>query len=76
MAKFKPWTDKAYLHEMYIVKRKTLAEIVKDCEDKGLSVTQMTIFNNLKKFELLRNSRNLGPRSVGGDPNKKKKGFY
>lgn len=72
MARFKPWTDKAYLHDMYVIKRKTLEQIVEDCKDKGAPVTQMTIFNHLKKFGLLRNSRTLGPRSVGGDPNKKR----
>ena len=76
MAAYKPWTDKAYLYKMYIEKRKTLAEIVVDCKAMGYSVTEMTIFNNLKKFELLRNSRNLGKRSVGGSADKKKKGGY
>jgi hypothetical protein len=76
MARFKPWTDKQYLYDMYIVKRKTITEIAEDCKSKGIPVTEMTIFNNLKKHDLLRNSRNLGSRSVGGDPTKKKKGFY
>lgn len=77
MSKYKPWCDKAYLFKMYVEKRKTLAEIVADCKAMGYSVTEMTIFNNLKKFELLRNSRNLGTRSVGGNPEKRKKGgFY
>lgn len=77
MATYKPWTDSGYLHKMYVEKRKTMAEIVIDCKNMGFSVTEMTIWNNLKKFGLLRNSRNLGKRSVGGNAEKRKKGgFY
>lgn len=74
MAQYKPWRDKAYLHQMYVVKRKTLAQIVEDCKSMGYSVTEMTIYNNLKSFDLIKNSRNLGKRSVGG--NGKRGGFY
>lgn len=76
MAVYKPWHDKAYLHRMYVEKRKTLDQIVEDCISMGYNVTPMTIFNNLKKFELLRNSRVLGKRSVGGDMEKRKRGGY
>lgn len=76
MAAYKPWRDKAYLHRMYVEKRKTLDQIVADCEAMGYSVTPMTIFNNLKAFELLRNSRTLGKRSVGGNTEKRRRGGY
>lgn len=79
MAKFKPWSDKSYLYDQYVNKRRTLAEIVADCKEKGHSVTEMTIYNNLLKFEIpIRGgNRKLGKRSVGGNPDKKKKGgFY
>lgn len=75
MAAYKPWRDKGYLHDAYVKKGKTLKQIVEDCKAMGYSVTEMTIFNNLKSFNLLTNSRNLGPRSVGGKSGSKR-GFY
>lgn len=75
MARFKPWTDKQFLYERYVMKRMTIDQIAKECEEMGHPVTSMTIFNNLKKFDLVKNSRNLGKRSVGGN-SKKKGGFY
>ena len=77
MAAYKPWTDKGYMHKMYVQNRKTIDQIAEDCKSMGYSVTPMTIFNNLKKFDLLKNSRNLGKRSVNTNPSQKGKGgFY
>lgn len=75
MAAYKPWKDKAYMYEMYVKKRKTIYEIAEDCKTSfGIDVTPMTIFNNLKSLELIKNSRNLGKRSHGGGG--KRGGFY
>jgi len=75
MAAYKPWQDKSYLHQKYTVERKTIDQIAADCKESyGLSVTPMTIYNNLKKHGLLKNSRNLGKRSHGGGG--KRGGFY
>lgn len=77
MAKFKPWTDKSFLYQEYSVKRKTIYQIADECTANGHPVTHMTIYNNLEKHGLLKNSRNLGKRSVGGSQGaKKRKGFY
>ena len=78
MAQYKPWRDKAYLHKKYVGERKTLAEIVEDCKAMGYSVTEMTIYNNLKGFDIpIRGgSRNLGKRSVGGNASSRKRGGY
>lgn len=78
MAAYKPWRDKEYLHKMYVKNRKTIDEIAEDCKKSfGLTVTPMTVYNNLKDFGLLKNSRNLGKRSVGGNSDKRKRGgFY
>lgn len=75
MARFKPWTDKSFLYNLYVVKRKTIDQIADECKKMGYSVTSMTIYNNLKKFDLIKNSRNLGKRSVGGN-SKGKGGYY
>lgn len=76
MAAYKPWRDKAYLHKMYVQEKKTIEQIAEDCKRMGYSVTPMTIFNNLKANNLLRKSRNLGKRSVGGSPSSRKRGGY
>lgn len=76
MAAYRPWRDKNYLHSTYVAKRMTLDQIVEDCKALGYSVTPMTIWNNLKSFDIpIRGgSRNLGKRSVGGGG--KRGGFY
>lgn len=79
MAAMKPWRDKSFLYRKYVTERKTLAQIVEDCNAMGYSVTEMTIYNNLKAFNIpIRGgSRNLGKRSVGGNAAKRKRGgFY
>ena len=72
----KPWHDKSILYDLYTVKKKTITEIAAYFTELGSPVTSMTIFNNLKKFDLVKNSRNLGKRSVGGNDKKRKGGFY
>mgnify|MGYP000967535079 FL=1 len=77
MAQFRPWQDKSFLYQEYVVKRKTIYQIAEECTANGHPTTHMTIYNNLKKHGLLKNSRNLGKRSVGGNAaSRKKKGFY
>jgi len=73
MAAYKPWTDMSFLKRKYITEKKTITQIAQECVDAGYSVTEMTIYNNLKKFNLIKNGRNLGSRSVGGSS---KNGFY
>jgi hypothetical protein len=73
MANYKPWTDKGYLTENYVKKRKTCKVIADECTKSGYPVTEMTIYNWCKKFNLITNGRNLGSRTVG---TKKKGGFY
>lgn len=75
MAQAKPWHSKQFLYDRYVAKKNTITQIAEECKQMGFPVTEMTIFNNLKKFDLVKNSRNLGPRSVGGN-SKKKRGFY
>lgn len=56
-----------------------MAQIVDECKSFGIPVTEMTIYNNLKAFNIpIRGgSRNLGKRSVGGNAAKRKRGgFY
>lgn len=74
MAGYKPWRDKSYLHDRYVKRRKTIDQIADECKGNGYSVTPMTIYNNLKSFGLLKNSRNLGSRTVGKGGSKS--GFY
>lgn len=78
MAAYKPWRDKSYLFKKYVTERKTLAQIVEDCKKNGYTVTEMTIYNNLKGFgiPIRGGGRNLGKRSVGGNSEKRKKGGY
>jgi hypothetical protein len=79
MAEYKPWRSKEYLYRKYVTERKTLAQIVADCKAMGYSVTEMTIYNNLKGFSIpIRGGgRNLGKRSVGGsDAKRRRGGFY
>lgn len=75
MATYKPWTDKSFLYNLYTIKKKSIDQIAEECKKMGYPVTSMTIYNNLKKFDLIKNSRNLGSRKVGGNSNKKG-GFY
>jgi transposase len=76
VAKEKPWTDKSYMYDRYKLKRWTIDQIAEECTTKfGVKVTPMTIYNHLKKFDLIVNSRNLGKRSYGNN-SKKSKGYY
>lgn len=77
----KPWNDKSYLFDRYKIKKWTIDKIADECTNQlGAAVTPMTIYNHLKKFDLLVNSRNLGKRSYGNNANKKpgskKPGYY
>lgn len=74
----KPWTDKSYLYDRYRIKKWTIDQIADECTNKlGAPVTPMTIWNHLKKFELLVNSRNLGKRSYGNNAKPgSKRGYY
>lgn len=77
MAAYKPWRDKGYLYQTYVTKRMTIEQIAEDCKKNyKLSVTPMTIYNNLIGFKIpIRGgNRKLGTRSVGG--NGKRGGFY
>lgn len=79
MSVSKPWRNKEWLYDQYVTKRRTLAQIVDECKSFGIPVTEMTIYNNLKAFNIpIRGgSRNLGKRSVGGNAAKRKRGgFY
>lgn len=49
MAKFKRYKSEVYLYQEYVKKRRTAKDIA---EDNG--VTEMTIWNWLKKFDLLK----------------------
>jgi hypothetical protein len=75
MAGYKPWRDKSYLEDRYVKRRMTIDKIADECVKAGYSVTAMTIFNNLKSFDIpIRGgSRKLASRSVGGGT---KSGFY
>lgn len=76
MARNKPWLDKSYLYDRYKIKRWTIDQIAEECKTKlDAPVTSMTIYNHLKKFELITNSRNLGKRKYGNNA-KKKPGYY
>lgn len=65
MGSEKPWRSKEFLYQYYVVKKLTIDEIAAECKKLGHSVTPMTIYNNLKTHNLIRNSRNLGQRSYG-----------
>lgn len=59
---FKIYEDKSYLYEKYVLKRMTAKEIA---DENG--VTEMTIYNHLKKNDLLKykgKGRNLGKRVI------------
>ncbi len=71
----KPWQSKDYLYDRYVAKKMTLKQITEECIANGYKVTQMTIYNGLTKFNLIKNSRRMGQRSVGGN-SKGKRGFY
>lgn len=79
MAKSKPWTDKSYLYDRYKIKKMTIDQIAEECTTKlGAPVTPMTIYNHLKKFDLIVNSRTLGKRSYGNNTKSggKRPGYY
>lgn len=81
MAKDKPYADKSYLYDRYVNKKMTAKQIAEELTAGGCPVTEMTVYNHLKKHELIRNSRNLGKRSFGKKPGgskggSKRKGFY
>lgn len=81
MAREKPYADKSFLYDRYVTKKMTAKQIADELTASGYPVTEMTIYNHLKKNNLIRNSRNLGQRSFGKKPGSKKggtkrKGFY
>lgn len=81
MAKDKPYADKSFLYDRYVNKKMTAKQIADELTAQGCPVTEMTIYNHLKKNNLIRNSRNLGQRSYGKKPGSqkggtKRKGFY
>ena len=78
LAAYKPWRDKDWLWRKYVRERKTLAQIVEECKKLGHSVTEMTIYNNIKAFgiPIRGGGRNLGKRSVGGNSSSRKRGGY
>ncbi len=75
MAAYKPWNDKSFLYKMYVTDRKTIDQIADECKKMGYSVTPMTIYNGLKKFDMIKNSRNLGKRKVTSST-PRRKGYY
>lgn len=75
----KPWHSKEFLENEYGRKRKSIEVIAEECTKMGYSVTAMTIYNYLKRFDIpIRGgSRKLGKRSVGGNQAKRRRGgFY
>lgn len=59
---YKEYDDYDYLHEEYVTRRRTAKDIA---EEHG--VTEMTIWNHLKKYDLLKfrgKGRRLGSRKV------------
>ena len=75
MARHKPWMDKGWLHDRYVKKKMTIDQIADECKADGISVTSMTIYNHLKKNNLIKNSRTLGKRAYGNN-SKKGRGYY
>lgn len=61
----RPWRNKEYLYKKYVVDKMTIDQIADELTKNGTPVTSMTIYNNLKAFNLIRNSRNLGQRTYG-----------
>lgn len=70
----KPYQNKEWLYDRYVVRKQTIDQISEELKELQIPTTPMTIYNWLKKFDLIKNSRKLGKRSIGG--NSKKKGFY
>lgn len=62
MANRKIYTQYDFLYDRYVKQKKTIDQIAKECEEMGVSVTSMTIYNHLKAHNLIKNSRNLGSR--------------
>lgn len=61
----KIYEDRDWLYEQYVRKGRTAKDIADDC-----NVTEMTIYNWLKKFDLLKfkgKGRTLGKRFVKRD---------
>lgn len=51
----KPYQDKNLLYELYVKKRMTMTDIQKYFEERyGSKVTAQTIYNHLKKYDLLK----------------------
>lgn len=77
---FKPWAEKSFLYSRYVEKKMTINQIADECTKMGFKVTPMTIYNHLKKHNLIENSRTLGQRSYGkgrsDGKNKGKGSFY
>lgn len=83
MAKEKPYADKSFLYDRYVIRKMTAKQIAVELTNNGYPVTEMTIYNHLKKHNLIRNSRNLGkrvygkrPGAKGGGSGKKNRGYY
>lgn len=62
-----PYKDKSFLYEHYVTKRMNLTDIVKLInKDYGIEVSAQTIYNWVKKYDLLKyrgKGRNLGATS-------------
>jgi len=60
----KPYQDKALLYELYVKKRMTMTDIHKYFQEKyGYTGTSQTIYNWLKRYDLLK-YRGKGKRSA------------
>lgn len=71
---YKPYTEKSFLYSRYVEKSMTINQIADECTKMGYKCTPMTVYNHLKKHNLIQNSRNLGQRSFGGNEKGKGKG--
>lgn len=62
MARVKPYANYDVLYDLYVKKRKSAKDIGEE-----FGVTEMTVWNHLKKFDLLKfrgKGRTLGSRNV------------
>lgn len=62
----KPWTNKAWLHNKYIVKGMSCEQIAQELRDGGTSVTSMTIYNWTVRHNLV-NPKCYGKRTIPGN---------
>lgn len=64
----KPYQDKNLLYELYVKKRMTMTDIQKYFEERyGSKATAQTIYNHLKKYDLLK-FRGKGKKTVTVKP--------